>query len=464
MNETPHISYKIAGYLFFATLAFFSILYWKERMLFAQSADASFHLLNFEQFYIQHGRIGALLSQLLPWVLIKLNTPMQWVLIGYSISPILLYFGVFLLTTRWMQSYSAGFLLIFLLVLGNKQLFYHPTSEVTQALAFSTLFIGWLYHNQKINPHRPRLIRTAIGLLFIALSISTHPAVFPVLIFMLIHHAIHYRRYLRWPTYIYLSGMVVFFAAKLLITNDYIIGENHFRALYSLEEFLYVIPDVKGLIFYFTRIDDLYFVSFAILIVTLIWLSLRAHRKELLLYCSYLLCFFLAVAYLFPDSSTNMQMEEIYQPLNTVILIPFIYIVVKPTRPTYIVKLGLYLILFVASVEKIDFTHKKFNRRISYLKAKLAQIDTPKTILSPYNVDATTLKEDWALAQETLLMTSYSKNNKTKTLITSEPANSGKLATHESAIFLYRDKQKQLHTTELNPTYFNLQKQRYTAY
>ncbi|MFO7940637.1 MAG: hypothetical protein R6U66_12895 [Bacteroidales bacterium] len=464
MNETPHYSYKIAGYLFFATLAFFAILYWKERMLFAQSADASFHLLNQEQFYIQYGRIGAIPSQLLPWLLIKLNTPMQWVLISYSVSFIILYFGVFLLTTHWMRSYSAGFLLIFLLVLGNKQLFYHPTSEVTQALAFSTLFIGWLYHNQKINPHRPRLIRTATGLFFIALSISTHPAVFPVLIFMLIHHAIHYRRYLRWPTYVYLSGMVLFFVIKLLITNDFVIGETHFRGLYSLEEFFYVIPDVRGLLFYFTQIGDLYFVSFSILLVTLIWLSLRTHKKELLFYSGFLALYFVAVAYLFPHSSTNMQMEEIYQPFNTILLIPFIYIVVKPTRTTYVLKLSLYLIVFIASIEKIEFSHKIFQRRMRYLSTKIDQIDTKKTIISPFNLDANTLKEDWALAQETLLLTSYRAETTPKTLLISNPANSGKLTAHANSLFLYRDKQKQLHSTKLNPSYFRLENQQYRTY
>lgn len=464
MNEQPHFSYKIAGYLFFAALAFFAILYWKERMLFSHAAHAAFQIINQETIFVQHGRIGAVFSQLLPWVLVKLNAPMQWVLVGYSLSFIILYFSIFLLTTRWMKSYSAGFLLIFLLVLGNKQLFYHPTSEVTQALAFSTLFIGWLYHNQKINPHRPRLIRTVMGLFFIGLSIGTHPAVLPVLIFMLIHHAIHYRRYLRWPTYVYLLGMVTFFTLKLLLSNDFVIGENHFRALYSLEEFFYVIPDLKGLLFYFSRIDDLYFVSFAILIVTLIWLFLRAHRKELLLYSGYLLLYFLAVAYLFPDSSTNMQMEEIFQPLNTVILIPFLYIVVKPTRPTYLVKLGLYLILFIASVEKMDFTHKKFQRRINYLSSKLELINSNKTVVSPFNVDAATLKEDWALAQETLLLTSYKSAEPTKTLIVSPATSMEELKAYPSKTFLYRDKQKRLHTTQLNPDYFHLPEESYSAY
>jgi len=455
-DEAPHISYRIAGCLFFAVLAFLSVYYWQERMLFSHAANSSFHLLNQESFHINYGRFGVIFSQLIPLLFVKLNFSLQAVLISYSLSFVLLYFGIFLLLTRWMKSYSAAMLLIFLLVLGSKQLFYHPTSEVTQSLAFATLFVGWLYHNQKINLHRSRLERTAIGLLFIVLSIWTHPSVLPVLIFMLIHHAIHFRNYLKWPTYVYAIGILVAFSLKLLVTSDFIIGEDHFRALYTLDEFFYVIPNLKGLGFYFQRIDDLYFVSFSILVFTLLGLILRAHKKELLLFTSYLVLYFLGVGYLFPDSSSHMQMEEIYQPLNTVILIPFIFIVLKPTRPTYLLKLGLYLVLFVASIEKIDFTHKKFHRRIGYIETKLSMLNAPKTIISSTNLDLGTLKETWALSQETLILSSLREELPVRTVFIKETNTTDEIQKATKETFLYRDFQHNIHKVKLNRKYFTL--------
>ena len=135
---------SILGHLSFLILLVLSIVYAVERNLYADSAYYIFNIVNTGWFDIEHSRYSAFLTQLLPVAFVNMGLSLKMVLYAYSISFILLFYGIWLIINYALKDPYSGIALILLLVLPVRENFFKPVTELHQALAWSVLLFSWL--------------------------------------------------------------------------------------------------------------------------------------------------------------------------------------------------------------------------------------------------------------------------------------------------------------------------------
>ena len=89
-----------------------SILFFKERLLFADTAFTAFEQLNSESLLLLGHRYGAVTTKLLPYLLLHLHVPVIPVLMSYLLSYNLFYFGVVGILFFAYKDYKMGILMV----------------------------------------------------------------------------------------------------------------------------------------------------------------------------------------------------------------------------------------------------------------------------------------------------------------------------------------------------------------
>lgn len=130
--------YLIAGHIAFALFAFLAVWFAEERVLLIDSAYQLFHDINHESILINDNRFSMVLSQLLPWLLIKLHVPLRWLIVAYSASFVLLAYACFLLTAYVLRQPRVAAVMV-LTFLGLCSTFFHCISETFQLMFFAPM-------------------------------------------------------------------------------------------------------------------------------------------------------------------------------------------------------------------------------------------------------------------------------------------------------------------------------------
>jgi len=132
------------GYLFWVVLLIFSVLYYEERAIFMDGAFQLFEVLNYGFFQIYAYRFTSVLTQAVPLLFSKLGLPLQWSLLSYSVSFIILYGFIYHLIVRYLKNDLLGWAMIFFFSLLVFESFYYPVAELKLGIAFVLLFFAIL--------------------------------------------------------------------------------------------------------------------------------------------------------------------------------------------------------------------------------------------------------------------------------------------------------------------------------
>lgn len=194
--------------LFCLSVAIAALLY-KQRLFYDGGADI-LCVINSGSFCFFHDRHILLFSQVLPLLLVKLGLPLKYVLIAFSISPVLFLYGLYALAHGWLKRGGSGILFLLLSVVTMRHTYFQfPISEVLYGsglVLFAVQLLDSGYY-KKITG----MIAGAVCLYFILLS---HPLVWPV--FLLAMVLLAFRDSLR-RTALYTA---VFFGASAALLAD----------------------------------------------------------------------------------------------------------------------------------------------------------------------------------------------------------------------------------------------------
>ena len=125
-----------SGHLFFFVLLLFSIYFYKERILFTDSAFQYFKIINFEKINIEASRYGAILPQLPTVLFSKLGLNIKLLPIIFSCSFVLLYYAIYVITVHLLKNAETGFIILLVLTACISQSFFHPVTETHQSPCF----------------------------------------------------------------------------------------------------------------------------------------------------------------------------------------------------------------------------------------------------------------------------------------------------------------------------------------
>ncbi len=148
MTNTIYYNKKIIhliGFLFFLTLSFMSIHFFRERILQNDNVYYAFRIIQDGKYDIEHGRKVNVVTQFLPLMAMKMGFSVSTVVKLYSISFVLFIYAFFLLIVLVFKDYNTGLALIASTFLVIRYIFYLPVAEFYQGCLVSLTLWSYLY-------------------------------------------------------------------------------------------------------------------------------------------------------------------------------------------------------------------------------------------------------------------------------------------------------------------------------
>jgi hypothetical protein len=145
LTDSENKGRRVPKILMLSALSVFlvmSVMAWvlfKERMLNFDPVFFTFLMLQDEWFSPVLGRYGTVLSQLLPFTLMKFDASLETILKFYSLSFVLLYISYLLIIAKGFKDRAGVIALCIALTLTFRQTFYYATAELYQAIGLSVV-------------------------------------------------------------------------------------------------------------------------------------------------------------------------------------------------------------------------------------------------------------------------------------------------------------------------------------
>ncbi len=172
----------LAGLLVLLVGAF---VFFKERVLFADTAYILFNILNYHSFAIQEHRYGSFITQLVPYLGQLMHLPVKSLIIGYGASFNVFYFIVGAILVYRLRQYRLAVLMAIYYFLFVSQSYFWINNEIQQAVAWMFLLLGaTLYFGDRLL--KSVWVIASFSLLAF-LTVFTHFIVIIPLVFLLVY-------------------------------------------------------------------------------------------------------------------------------------------------------------------------------------------------------------------------------------------------------------------------------------
>lgn len=447
---------KMSGHFYFLILLLFSIYFYKERILFTDSAFQFFKIINFEKINIEASRYGAILPQLPVLLLSKWGLDIKLLTITFSASFILLYYTIYIIAVHKLKSIEAGFAILLVLTVCISQSFFHPVTETHQSLVFSVL----LYAILQFNNFRFALLQYFLAVFVIVLSFLTHPVALYTNVFVIGYVAIDKKQLKSFFPYTLLLMIGVLAVIKVTLTEGDSYEGRFFTELFHSVSTISNLPGTQSVKFFITRAGSLYF---SIIILNIIVLAYFIHQKKnlkLLWTLGVQFVFLLTTIITYNEGDATLMMERAFMPLALFSGILFMQEIKPDLRKIKFIKIVFLVLLVFIGLNRIYHQGQVFKARTTFtqtLLKKTAQYDNRKYIFDKSELDQHMLAF-WSNSFETLILSAIDVNVPTQTIFLSNMPEQLKKYTTESGgqVFLGTDFWLEWNVESLNPKYFNL--------
>ena len=445
----------LLGHLSFLVLLIASVYYYKERILFADSAFQFFKIVNFEKINVEAYRYGAILPELPLLLAMKLGFNLKLLIITYSVSFIALYYIVFLLCIKLLKNIPAALSIVFILIMCVSESFFYPVTETHQSLVFAVLLFAILQYAS----FRYSFIQILLASIVIIISFLTHPVALYPLTFIIGYSAIDKKQLGSIKPYALLGLVIGLAVAKVILTDENSYEGKFFSELLKSPSIILDLPFAYSTKFLIKRIFGLYlWVAIPELILILRLLSKKEYLK--LFWQLGISGFFLIVTLLtYNKGDSDMLMERAFMPLALLVSIPLLKEMLNDNNQYRNIKLTALILIIAVSLNRINTQGNKFRERTRFsqeLMAKTAKLPNRKFI-----IESSELQKHhytyWSNSFETLILSSITDNIPTQTIY---PANDitplAKYTEDANNVFLGADFWLEWNIDSLNHKYFNL--------
>ncbi|MEM8528064.1 MAG: hypothetical protein AAGG68_25705 [Bacteroidota bacterium] len=432
LSKLPQLSAKnyrfllqVLGHAFFGILILWSIIFYKERMLHFDSAYYTFNLLYHQDFYIAHGRTISYASQWMPLLAMKLGCSLKVILIVYSMSFMLLFYGIYNLIVYGFKNVEGGIFLALAVSLTVRYKFYAGISEVFFSLTLAALLIGWLTKNRDQFYRLTSWQNLLIGMLLVLVLTTGHPIIIlPVLSFFAFD--ICYNK--RWKDW-YNWGLIGFAVSIFYYRFSKIQGDtgsyesNRFNnAFANLEEFsgLFELRVWEIIQWYFETQYTFPVIICAICIIILIARKKILSSLVILLSVVALLAMIL-VTYSYLSGRIYAMIDGYIGLIGVVLSMPIFYVILKSKQHFLSVLIITFLLAF--NLHRIYGKRDFFQKRQSYIEEiieKNTQLNQRKLVLRMQDFIWDQFWYPWALPYETLLYSSIKHPENAATIYMAE--------------------------------------------
>ena len=176
----------------------------------------SFHVINYEDYFVKHGRYISYFTQSLSILIMKLGGSLKSALVAYSVSPALWFYGLFLTAVYFLKSPRGGLFILLSLILTMRYKFYAGHTEITFAIAVACFLIVWIL-SDKSHLRKWKTSYTALGTLILTgWLLIIHPIIV-IPLFMVLGFYFLFDSKFKDPWYwVNLSIIAVLFALRFV--------------------------------------------------------------------------------------------------------------------------------------------------------------------------------------------------------------------------------------------------------
>jgi hypothetical protein len=397
----------VLGLLIFTFTIIGAVYFYKERVIYIDSAYYVFNMINNGIPNAEHNRYALFIYQLLPWALLKLNFSIPLILKTFSFSHILIHAIAFSILIKLKQQRIA-LLLALMQIICYRECFYLCVNETSLAITSSLLLSGIL---RTYKENKNQILLQISCFLCILIATFSHPMAALVVPFVLIY------QFITTPVINKSLTIICFreFIAILIIKHFTNSSSSYETELYeqiknsagiisNLSE-VYSFKYFAGGINLKSNFIQLYCVPLIGFISSTVYCI---HKKK------YLLTFFLIISniglwliiiILFNRGDANMFMEKNFAPWILISLYPFIDIQIQRNK----IKILSFLILIysINAMYCIYEASKPYTNRYKIVENILVRestINHHKVLIQDSLVNHDIWLGTWALPYETLLM------------------------------------------------------------
>lgn len=388
-----------------AVLAVGGIVFYKERLFFADASYIAFYIIKDGHLDIQEHRYGSFITQMIPWLGNKLHFPMKVTLKAYAFS-----FNFFYLLAGCIiykcRQYGLLILFAFYNLLVASDSFFWTNNEVHQGIAWMFLCFAVVLRMGELKTKLYFLLPVFIALAFVALY--TH---FLVLIPFTFLWFFLWVKQDGWPfkKWISVTLTVVIFA---IVLSKFLVVEDHHYDDAKLRNVLHV--DIRGI---YTSFAAPCVLKFYKLLLTNYWtlvlvlvsgIAAAWRRKPVLLFWTVVtfIGYLSLIGITYPhDDNALFYMESEWQGIGIVGSAAFVYFVL----PAIDAKRAMVLLclIFIVRCAYIGAASSKFRWRTDFTREVLKRMRA-KGISKLAMVSDPELRDryllDWGVSNESMLM------------------------------------------------------------
>lgn len=438
----PHVPWIVL----FTMAAFF----YKAR-IFAESGLYFSQIINSQTFYVECQRIISGISQILPLIGVWTGVEIKYLLLFYSLSPVIFFYLLFLFVYYGLRDRRSGLLIILSQTVGIVHSFFIPVFELYYAVPLLITFYAiWRL------PFRQNTLYILLALE--VLILLSHPLAFMLLGYLLLYD---FRKENAKPFKFYLPVILVFLgmlAFKYFFMCDYESSKMAWQFNYAENE-QYLLFRNPG--YYETIGLFLLRYYFEILIAFIIVIFMLVKRKQWFRILVVAGTFF---AYLFLVNSANTlvpssYMEQVMFPFVAIVFIPLIYGFPGVGKQGLMNVSILFISALIAYRLVVIYSGSEvFMKRITQMEQLIEaarQKGGSKFIVTEEVAGHDYTLFNWSYPIESMLLSGLGGNDQTITLIPDEDFNAdnsnGKIAANQ---FIFR-KQELRNYKWLNKRYFH---------
>jgi len=438
-----------------------------ERILNTDNSMYLFQLINTKTFVFPESRFGVFISELPVLGAIWLGIGLRAVIFIYSLSFPLLYCFISWICVKRLGQKDAGLIIALLLVSGVGYTFFHPVTEIHQAMVYAMLVFALL------NAEASGKI-SGVGFYIsitvaVALCLLAHPAALFLLMFIAVFRVITRKSGLKSAVILFitclLTGLIRVFSAS---ETSY--DAAQYQHLFHASDALANLFSLQPLLFLATRSITTYLSVLTSVVFGFI-LAFRlpdpvSQRKRLVWAFGLLAAGFLALISVltFSQGDSDMMLEKSFIPAVFVVIITFVYLL-KDAPTSSPIFIYLPFVIAIIGFTRICYVGNKVSKRLYLLdEIAAANQDQPKLIAAFSDFDAPEMTlNHWATASD-MLMLSLVKQKKPVTLYITELPDTFSTASTDARVFLCVKYWQNWDAGLLNPDYFKLPAVPYMRY
>ncbi|NCX96177.1 MAG: hypothetical protein EBX41_07165 [Chitinophagia bacterium] len=438
-----------------AALLVLAIVYYKERVLFADAPHILFRIINEGTLKIEENRWGAFITQLFPLVLSKLHAPLPAILFLYSISFNLFYTAVGFVLYKVYKRYDLVVLLTLYFTVFATATFYWTNNEVHQGMAWLCLATAITEHGFQKQQH-PLLAGIVFTPLY-ALAIWTHPLVMLVAVFYWIFYLIFSKEntLIGWQKGAFTVILSLLCFAKFWqgMHHGYDSGKIEQVTTFSATKLrdIFSYPQWH---FFYTGIVKHYWLLPVCIMGSIIALGKENKYLFLVAYIIYIGLYVALICITYPAMVSPFYIESEYMPLSVIAALPMVMLLLpklplKATGAAWGCFLVFKFILIVLAA-------KPFEERLSLLTLieKQMQVNkTPKLVLidNAHILDKPLILV-WGAPTETMLISALKGHYPQNSCLVIDSAQWQNFNTQSSDTLLSCFEKKTIR--QMNPHYF----------